>query len=172
VSLELNIPMKPILHSFAYALDFLREQVADVAPADMVAQPHGIMNHPAWVIGHLTWTCQLLGGAIGLPEWLPADWASRFGTGGVPVSDANRYEAKDAALTLLRDAQSRITDAVERLDDARLDEPFPDESYRDVFPTIRHAITQVLVGHTSMHVGQLTVWRRAMRLPPMGRSFE
>ena len=57
--------MKPVLHSFAYCLDFLREQVADVASADMVAQPNGIMNHPAWVIGHLTVTCQKLGGAIG-----------------------------------------------------------------------------------------------------------
>jgi hypothetical protein len=30
----------------------------------------------------------------------------------------------------------------------------------------------VLVGHTASHVGQLIVWRRAMGLPPIGRSFE
>ena len=72
--------MKPVLHSFAYCLDFLREQVADIAAPDMVVQPNGIMNHPAWIIGHLTNTCQKLGGAIGLPEWLPIDWAKRFDT--------------------------------------------------------------------------------------------
>ena len=27
--------MKPVLHSFAYGLDFLREQVADVSDKDM-----------------------------------------------------------------------------------------------------------------------------------------
>ena len=164
--------MKPVLHSFAYALDYLREQVADVAAADMVAQPKGIANHPAWVIGHLTFTCQMLAGAIGTPEWLPADMAQRFGTGSVPVADVHAYGTKEDALAALRDAQSRITAAVEQLNDARLDEPFPDPAYLDVFPTIRHAITQVLVGHTSMHVGQLTVWRRAMSLPAMRRSFE
>jgi hypothetical protein len=164
--------MKPVLHSFAYCLDFLREQVADVAASDMVAQPNGIMNHPAWVIGHLTHSCQLLGGVIELPEWLPDDWAKRFGTGSVPVADAGRYEIQNSALAILRDSQSRITQAVERLDDAHLDAPFPDESYRVVFPTIRHALTQVLVGHTANHVGQLSVWRRAMGLPPMGRPFE
>jgi DinB superfamily len=165
--------MKPVLHSFAYALDFLREQVADVPAADMVAQPSGIMNHPAWVIGHLTYTCQMLGGAIGMSGWLPDDdWGKRFGTGSVPVADVGAYETKEEALNILRDAQSRMTNLVGRLDDARLDEPFPDESYRDVFPTIRHAITQVLVGHTANHVGQLTVWRRAMGLPRMRRSFE
>ena len=164
--------MKPVLHSFAYCLDYLREQVADVAEADLVAQPKGIMNHPAWVIGHLTYACQLLGGAIGLPEWLPADWTRRFGTGSVPVADAGLYETKTDALAALGDAHSRIARAVEELDDSRLDEPFPDESYRDVFPTIRHAITQVLVGHTANHIGQVSVWRRAAGLPPMRRPFE
>jgi hypothetical protein len=164
--------MKPVLHSFAYCFDFLREQVADVAAPDMVAQPNGVVNHPAWVIGHLTFTCQLLGGVIGLPEWLPNDWAQRFGTGSTPIAHVSLHETKSDALAMLCDAQSRITQVVERLDDSRLDEPFPDESYRDVFPTIRHALTQVLVGHTANHVGQLSVWRRAMGLPPMGRAFE
>ena len=164
--------MRPVLHSFAYGLDFLRELVADVAPSDMVAQPNGIANHPAWVVGHLTHSCELLGGVVGLPAWLPAGRAERFGTGSVPVADAGRYEPKDDALAILRDAQTRITGAVDRLDDARLDHPFPDPSYLPVFPTVRHALTQVLVGHTANHVGQLVVWRRAMGLPRMRRSFE
>lgn len=164
--------MKPVLHSFAYCIDFLHEQVADVPAADMVAQPNGIKNHPAWVIGHLTYTCQMVGGIIGVAEWLPNDFAKRFGTGSVPIADTNAYETKDEALARLRDARSRITRAVDQLADAQLDAPFPDELYRDVFPTIRHAITQVLVGHTANHIGQLTVWRRSMGLPPMGRSFE
>jgi len=138
----------------------------------MAAQPDGIMNHPAWVIGHLTFVCQLLGGAIGLSPWLPDDWARRFGTGSVPVADAVCYENKENALAILADAQSRFTAAVERLNDTQLDAPFPVESYRDVFPTIRHALTQVLVGHTANHVGQVSVWRRTMGLPPMGRGFE
>jgi len=164
--------MKPVLHSFAYCLDFLREQVADVAAADMVAQPNGVMNHPAWVIGHLTQICQNLGGVIGAPPWLPDDWAKRFGTGTLPVADASVYETKDNALAMLRDAQSRITQAVEQLNESRLDEPFPDESFRDVFPSIRHFLTQVLVGHSAYHIGQVGVWRRAMGLPPIGRLFE
>ena len=164
--------MKPVLHSFAYCLDFLREQVADVSAADMVAQPNGIVNHPAWVIGHLTYSCQLLGGAIGLPEWLPDNWAGCYGPGSIPLADAGRYETKQNALAMLHEAQLRLTRAVQQLDDSQLDQPFPVESFRDVFPTIRHAITQVLVGHTANHIGQLTVWRRAMGLPRMARGFE
>ena len=164
--------MKPVLHSFAYCLDFLREQVEDVPEADMVAQPNGIMNHPAWVIGHITFACQLLGGAVGVSRWLPKDWNSRFGTGSVPTTDATLYGTKEELLAKLREAQSRMTQAVEQLDESQLDQVFPVESYRAVFPTIRHALTQVLIGHTANHVGQLSVWRRARNLPSMRRGFE
>jgi hypothetical protein len=164
--------VKQVLHSFAYALDFLREQVADVSAVDMAALPSGISNHPAWVIGHLTHSCELIGGVIGLPPWLPAGWANRFGTGSVPVADATVYPAKSDALAVLQDAQARVMRAVEALDPARHDEPFPDRAYLAVFPTIGHALAQVLVGHTAFHVGQHSVWRKAMRLPPIGRSFE
>ena len=136
--------MTPILHSFTYGFDFLSEQVADVATADMVAQPAGVVNHPAWTIGHLIQICQDLCGVIGEPPWLPEGWTERFGTGSVPVADASVYETKDDLLAMLRDAQSRVTRAVERLPEPRLDEPFPDETFRDVFPSIRHFLTQVL----------------------------
>lgn len=164
--------IEPVLHSFNYCIDFLREQIADVAAADIVAQPNGIMNHPAWVMGHVTYVSHLLGGVIGIPQWLSDEWEKRFGSGSVPVADAALYETKDEALVILEDARSRITQAVGQLNDSHLDEPFPDESYRGVFPTIRHFLTQVLVGHTANHVGQLSVWRRAMGMPPMARSFE
>ena len=164
--------MKPVLHSFAYGLDFLRDQVGDVASDDMVAQPIGIANHPAWVIGHLTFVCQTLGGVIGIPEWLPKDWGKRYGTGSIPVANRNLYEPKYDSLSTLKDAQSRMMQAVENLNDSQLDQPFPDESYHYVFPTIRYALTQVLVGHTGYHVGQLPIWRKAMGLPRIGRSYE
>lgn len=165
--------MDAVLHSFRYGLDFLREQVADVAAADMVAQPGGIKNHPAWVIGHLTYTCQMLGGAVaGINEWLPADWAARYGTGSVPVADPAAYEPKPELLARLADAQARLAAAVARLHDAALDAPFPDPSLHEVFPTVRHALTQVLVGHAAFHIGQVSAWRRAMGLPAMARGFE
>lgn len=164
--------MQPVLHSFAYCIDYLCEQVGDVAASDMVAQPNGIANHPAWVIGHLTLTCQMLGGAIGLAPWLPDDFVGRFGPGSVPVADAGQYGTKTSALALLRDAASRISRAASELDEARLGAPFPDESYRAVFPTIRHALTQVLAGHSAYHIGQMNLWRKAMGLPRLGRAFE
>jgi hypothetical protein len=72
----------------------------------------------------------------------------------------------------LGDAQERICVAVARLSEAQLDEPFPEAEYRYVFPTVRHAMVQVLVGHTAYHVGQAAVWRKAMGMAAIGRSYE
>jgi hypothetical protein len=164
--------MNTVLHSFTYSLDFLREQVADIDPADMAAQPGGVVNHPAWVIGHLTYACQLLGRAIGLGKWLPDQWIQCFASGTAPVGDANFYPSKEDLLSQLTEAQRRMSERIEQLDDSQLDAPFPVESYRDVFPTIRHALTQVLIGHTAYHVGQVSVWRRAKNMPAMTSSYQ
>lgn len=73
---------------------------------------------------------------------------------------------------MLAEAERRLTSAVRDLDETALDRPFPDEAFLDVFPTIRHALIQVLVGHTAYHVGQVGVWRSAMGQSPMRRSYE
>lgn len=164
--------LAPVLQSFAYALDYLREQVDDVLPADMVAQSNGIANHPMWTLGHIAYSCQLLGGVAGLAPWLPADWVRRFGTGSQPEADVDAYPRKAEVLEVLADAQARLARAVEALSDAQLDQSFPDSALREVFPTVRHALTQVMVGHMAYHVGQLSVWRKAMGLPRMKRRFE
>jgi hypothetical protein len=164
--------MDNVLHSFKYSLDFLEEQIAGVADADLVAQPGGIVNHPAWTIGHLGYVLQMIGMVIGIEGKLPPEWVRRYGSVSEPTADAEVYEGKDAALSILRESRDRIIEAVSKLDDSILDQPFPDPAYRDDFPTIRHALTQVLIGHTAFHVGQVSVWRRAMGLPALGRSYE
>ena len=170
--MRFSFEMKTVLHSFTYSLHYLAEQVADLSDADMVILPGGTTNHPAWTIGHITFVLEMIGSVIGVPTSLPESWAKRFGPGSVPEAEVDLYEHKEVALEMLDEGRSRVVAAVSNLSEARLDEPFPDESYRDVFPTVRHALTQVLIGHTAFHVGQISVWRRAMGLPSIGRSFE
>lgn len=161
--------MQPILHSFAYSLDYLREQIADVPEELLTAQPAGVPNHPAWTIGHIVFISQEIGAVVGIDPWLDDEWTRTYGPGGLPiVGDA----CKASLLSALDTAQSKLVTAVAALRDEQLDAPFPDPAYSDVFPSIRHALTQVLLGHTAFHIGQISVWRRAMKLPAMSRSYE
>ena len=163
--------MRPMLDCFAYNLDFLREQVANLSPQQMVSQPKGIANHPAWIVGHLTYSCQAIGGEIGLQQWLSAEWARLFGAGSVPVSDVDEYPDKVELLNALRDGQNIICDAVELLNAEQLAAQLPDHRYRHLMPTIENALIQVLAAHSAYHIGQLTLWRHAMGLPNLNRPF-
>ena len=53
------------------------------------------------------------------------------------------------------------------LGEAGMSATLPDERYRDVFPTIGHAVVHILTGHAAVHVGQVSVWRRAAGYQPL-----
>ncbi len=72
---------------------------------------------------------------------------------------------------MLQDAQSRIVDAVMALDNVHLKQPILDKRYHEFLPTVRDAIIQILVAHSSYHVGQVAIWRRKMNLAPADRCF-
>lgn len=164
--------MKSIIHSLTYSLDYLVEQVADVDDDVLTTQPNGVTNHPAWTMGHLAYALQLIGTVVGLEMSLPEGWAERYGPGSRPVADPGVYESREKVIEILSESRDRIVSAAGHLDDAALDRPFPDPSFLDVFPTVRHALTQVLLGHTAFHIGQIAAWRSAMGLESVGRSYE
>jgi hypothetical protein len=155
--------------SWSRTVDYLRQLVADVPDEMLTRQIDGVVNHPAWVIGHVIYSCQAIGGEMGIDPWLAADWAERFGTGTVPVEGRKDYPSKHDLLGALSDAQQRVNDRLLTLGDSGLTVPLPDEGYREIFPTLGHAVLHVLTVHTAIHVGQVTVWRRAVGLGPLDR---
>jgi len=160
-----------VLNSYRLTLDYLRRLVADVPAEDLTRQPGGVVNHPAWVIGHLTYSCQALGEELELPAWLPDGWAERFKTGSVPVADTSAYPSKNALLVALADAEQRLASRLAALGEAGMAVPLPDARYRHVFPTVGHAVVHILTGHAAVHVGQVSVWRRAAGYTPLAEAF-
>ncbi len=161
-----------ILIPFELNLTYLRRLVADLSEEQMVTQPHGLPNHPTWILGHLVFSFQAMAGELGVAPWLPESWSSMFGAGTIPKSSLRAYPSKHQLHELLEDAQLRLTVAISNAPAAELSGPLPDEAYRAKLPTVGHALVHLLVGHASLHVGQLTVWRSAMRLPYVPEPFD
>jgi hypothetical protein len=160
-----------ILNSSSLTLDFLRRLVDDVPDELFSKQPPGVPNHPAWVIGHLVYSFQAIGGEMGLKAWLPSEWEQNFGTGSIPNDNRAAYPSKSFLLAALADGQRRITEQLAALGEQGLQKPLPDESHRPLFPTIGHAVLHILTAHAANHVGQITVWRRAIGLGPLEKLF-
>ena len=153
-----------LLNSYALTLEYLHRMVGDLEEPQMVCQPKGVVNHPAWTIGHLVFSNQAIGGEIGIAPWLPSEWERQFGTGSTPVADPKVYPRKARLFEALNDGQRKLTERLTALGETAMSEPLPDVRYRDRIPTVGHAVLHILTGHTAMHVGQITVWRRAMGL--------
>ena len=161
-----------ILVSFRILVDYALRLVDDVPANQFAALPDGVGNHPAWIVGHLCNSFQAIGGELDLPPWLPDGWTSVFGTGSIPSADAGEYPTKSALIAALNQSVEQIESAMKGLTAQQLAAPLPDVEYRKSLPTIGHALTHILIGHASIHVGQLTVWRSAMRLPRVSEQFD
>jgi uncharacterized damage-inducible protein DinB len=160
-----------VLNSYRLTLAYLRRLLDDLPDEALARQPAELVNHPAWVIGHLVHSCEALAGELGFAGWLPPAWREQYGTGSVPTSDRSAYPAKAMLLAALADAESRIVSRLESLGDAQMAVPLPDERYRTTFPTLGHAVTHILTSHAAVHVGQLSAWRRAAGYPPLTKPF-
>jgi len=161
-----------ILNSLALHLKHLRGLVADLSDQQMTTELPEAVNHPAWIIGHVVFSCQAMGGEIGLEPWLPENWGILFGTGSKPGGDEHSFPSKEALLEALAKAEDTLASRLNSMSEKSLLEPLPDEECRELLPTVGHALVHILSGHTGLHIGQLTVWRRAMGLPRVCEPFE
>jgi hypothetical protein len=156
-----------LLHSFDMNMVYSRRLLADLSDEQFKTQPVAGMNHAAWIVGHLCYSFEMIGGELGLLPWLPARWAGYFGTGSNPSQGQAGCPGRIQLLSTLDDSQKRLTNALKVITDADLARPLPDERHRHIFPTLGSAVLHILTIHAAVHIGQLSAWRRAMGLPPL-----
>jgi hypothetical protein len=153
-----------VLHVYEINLGFARRLVADLSDDQMCAQPHGVVNHPAWSLGHLAVASDHLGKLLGLSSDLPDGWTETFKTGGIPSPDKISFPGKDEILRVLERQHARIAEAVPAADPADLARAQPDEKRRAHFPTVGDFVIFLMTAHEMDHLGQIAAWRRAMGL--------
>ena len=153
-----------LCYLYGFNLQFAERLVNDIPDDQMAAQPGGVINHPAWSLGHLVVSSNHLGGLLGLEPSLPEGWGDAFTTGGEPSGNRADYPSKEALLEALTAQHERNTAALKAYDLARFDEPFPDEKTRAYFPTIGDFIMFLMTSHEMDHLGQIAAWRRAAGL--------
>lgn len=153
-----------ILNSYGLILNEM-EELLDGLPAEFsTLQPPGLPNHAVWTLGHLCFSAQAIGEEISLDHWLPPEWTSLFRTGSTPGPDASAYPGLPELRAALGDARDRLSRQLNLVSPDDLAGPLPDLRFRSVFPSTANAILHILVGHTSYHHGQLSLWRSAVRM--------
>jgi len=155
-----------MLHAYDLQLNLATMLVKDIPDDQMCAQPHGLVNHPTWNLGHLVLsehqTCEW----IGLPSTPPDGWAELFNASGTPNADCSAYPGKAELLAELRKIHDRLRAALPGIETAVLDATHPDEKTRQYFPTVGTQVAFIMTSHEMDHLGQIAAWRRAAGLGP------
>lgn len=142
-----------------YGDDLLR----DIQPDQMCEQPTPSANHPAWIIGHLAMAIDGHAEYVGGVKQL-ADWGERFGFGSTPTADAGAYPVKSELVDAWHAANARMINLAQSVTPKQLAKP-TQGPLAESLPTVGDFISFSMTSHTSLHLGQLSAWRRAMGKP-------
>ncbi len=149
-----------VLQIARLSLRYAEANLADIPDEKMTALPAGLVNHPAWIIGHIALaaerTVDLLGGQAACAD----ECAVLFQD--PPTEADGDFPAKADLLAAMRDVYARLEKAFEAASDELLARPLPVEEMREAFPTIGDMAVGVLTLHPALHLGQLAAWRTAM----------
>lgn len=146
-------------------LQYAKVHLEDIDESKWCVQPSGVINHPAWIVGHIACSYDMLAGMLQLPPALPTEWGKLFGWGSTPVSDRALYPSKQALLDALDRQHKRLADAVAKARPETLARPIEDEMLRRILPTVGDCVCSILTSHEAIHLGQLGAWRLAMGMP-------
>jgi hypothetical protein len=168
--------MHPLAHAILISWrrnrDYALRLVADVPAPDLTAQPMGasdparMMNHPAWILAHLTLYAGVADRLI-RGEPFPDPMDDRFGPRSSPCGDQGAYPSD--LVDRFRIAHDAAGAALEAAPDAALARPTPLERWRGMHPSVGDLLVMLMVKHESGHLGQLSAWRRARGLPPVAQ---
>jgi len=158
--------VESIVYAWDNQLRYAQSLVADLSDAQMVLRPGGNMNHPAWILGHLAKyhpvTVQLLAGEpVDDPKHDPL-----FGFAGQgPVDDVAAYGSKQAIVSWFVEGHELVAQALLAAKPQAFQQRPSLERWAAMYPTVEFMLPDLLLHHESLHIGQISIWRRAAGLP-------
>lgn len=160
-------PVESIVYAWDNQLHYAVTLLENLSDKHMVLRPGGNMNHPAWIVGHICLyhpvTVRLLAGE-------PFDDPKHdrlFGFAGQgPVPALSAYGDKASIVARFTDGHEKVAQALLAASPEQFARRPSLERWAEAYPTVGFMLPDLLLHHESLHLGQLSIWRRAAGLPP------
>ena len=154
-------------NGFVPSADLCLKLADTIDAAEMCEQPASGMNHPAWILRHLsTYHPVIVDLLNGAEPTDPVD--APFGKNSEALPDPSVYGDWAAIVDEYRAGVKRVTDALDgaaSMDPSLLMRKMPVERWRERFPASGSILAYLMCFHEGFHTGQLSTWRRARGLP-------
>jgi len=152
------------------AMNYAKALCAGIEPERFGRRPDGVdCNTPAWCIGHLSVYPDRVLELIGRSDLAQTDerYQALFkdGTASPDDPEGSHYPPKDELMARFVARTEAAIEALSTTDNEVLARENPIEGrFREMCPTVGAAAGFLLGGHTMMHLGQISTWRRCMGL--------
>lgn len=125
-------------------------------------------SHPAWILGHLTWADSRMAVGLGGESGIDLEaWTKLFAGGTPALTDASAYPAWSEIVDAWHDSHARCEAAAPSVTAEILAQPNNHPILGKPYPTFESFFGFLMTGHESIHLGQLSAWRRVHGMPPL-----
>jgi hypothetical protein len=125
------------------------------------------MNHPAWLMMHLSTAADYASNLLGGQGVCPGDWNEKADTKKPLTQNRSDYPSKQELIQTFEAAFRHAADLYEKTSIQDLGKPQTLGFFETALPTVGDMATFLLVAHTNLHLGQLSAWRRATGKAPL-----
>ena len=148
----------------AYALA-LTQDVPDALFASGAGP--GLENHPAWTLGHLMMGAWHVQRGFGHKPELPEGWRAIFdrkGPGDPTLPADGPYPDREAITAAYLQQHQQVEALIANASEEDWNSPLK-WRFETYFPSKGHMAAFMCIQHETMHLAQLSAWRRAQNLP-------
>lgn len=152
----------------AFAMEHLTRLVGDMSDQELAAPMTPGHHSGMWILGHLNIALDFVLRRLGESVEIAQQRMDAFGPGSRPDAPLPRGMDKNSLLAELRQRQERVIAATARASRAALDRPHGLPWYEGtVIRSDYDLVCELLTTHAGFHIGQLSVYRRALGKPPL-----
>jgi len=150
-----------------FLLGYCQMLVGDIADERLAEQPLAGVNHPAWILGHLAYSADGAATLLGGQKSLSREWLVKFGRGSKLSSVRSDYPSKAELVATLERTFEHARQLAAAATPEQLAAPHRNAFFADALPHVADLCSFLLTGHLSLHLGQLSSWRRMIGLPAL-----
>lgn len=155
-----------IIYAWDNQLGYALALLDNLTDEQFILRPDGKMNHPAWIVGHIAAyhpvIVQLLQGE---PVVDPKDDPLFGFAGHGPLDGLTPYGSKRAMVNRFAAGHEEVAQALLQAQPEDFKRSPTLERWAKQYPTVEFMLPDLLLHHESLHIGQISIWRRAAGLP-------
>lgn len=158
--------VESIVYAWDNQLRYALALLEDVSDEQMVLRPGGNMNHPAWILGHVMLYHPLVPKLLAGESFPDPGEDELFGFAGRgPVDDVAAYGRKASQVERFATGHEQAAQALLTAKPADFTRPPILPRWAKDYPTVEFMLPDLIIFHEAMHIGQISIWRRAAGLP-------